>query len=134
MMLQTMKVKNQALSVKTTVPRPDYEGFIGEIAKDVNAEQSPMALKAIRGKLYELLTKGITADVIFQILCREFLKNQVSKSTLPEPIKPSVLNFAVQFEGRCREGSKPIMHLEAFLARTMALIKQYQFSSGGRRF
>jgi siroheme synthase (precorrin-2 oxidase/ferrochelatase) len=45
-------------------------------------------LKAIRAKLYELLTKGITADVIFQHLCREFLKSQQNKSTLPESVKP----------------------------------------------
>lgn len=44
---------------------PDYEGFIGEIATDVNTDQSPAQLKQIRGKLYELLTKGITADLIF---------------------------------------------------------------------
>ena len=70
-----------------------------------------------------MLTKGITADIIFGTLCREFLKSQTSKSTLPEAIKPAVLRFAVQFEGRCREGSKPIIHIEAFLARTMALLK-----------
>ena len=34
-MLQTIKVKNQTLSDKTLVPKPDYEGFIGEIANDV---------------------------------------------------------------------------------------------------
>jgi len=73
--------------------------------------------------LYELLTKGITSDVIFQCLAREFFKSENSKSTLPEPIKPTVLRFAVLFEGRCREGAKPIIHLEAFLARVMALYK-----------
>jgi replication factor C subunit 3/5 len=87
-------------------------------------------LKAIRAKLYELLTKGITADVIFQHLCREFLKSQQNKSTLPESVKPSVLRFAVLFEGRCRDGSKPIIHLEAFLARSMAIIKNYTQNSG----
>jgi len=45
---------------------------------------------------------------------------------LPEQIKPVVLKFAVLFEGRCREGAKPIIHLEAFLARVMALIKGNQ--------
>lgn len=79
-------------------------------------------MKLIRAKLYELLTKGITADVIFQNLCREFLATKSSKSAVAEEIKPSVLRYAVVFEGRCRDGSKPIMHLEAFLARTMALI------------
>ena len=75
MMLQTIKLKHASLSGQTPVPRPDYEGFISEIAQDVVQEQSPVMLKAIRAKLYELLTKGITADVIFQHLCREFLKS-----------------------------------------------------------
>lgn len=105
------------------IPRPDYEAFIAEIAQDVVKEQSPQNLRQIRTKLYELLTKGITADIIFINLAREFLKAEQSKSTLAEPIKPAVLRFAVLFEGRCREGSKPIIHLEAFLARVMALIK-----------
>jgi replication factor C subunit 3/5 len=122
MILQTIRVKNNSLSGNTSVPRPDFEGFIQEIAGDVCHEQSPSQLKLIRAKLYELLTKGITADVIFQCLCREFLSTKSNKSALAEEIKPSVLKFAVVFEGRCRDGSKPIMHLEAFLARTMALI------------
>lgn len=133
MMLQTLRVKNQQLNPKTHIPMPDYEGFINEIACDVNADQSPANLKVIRGKLYELLTKGITSDVIFQNLCREFLKSHMSKSTVPEPIKPVVLRYAVMFEGRCREGSKPIMHLEAFIARTMALVKQNNINGGTRR-
>lgn len=93
-------------------------------------------MRQIRSKLYELLTKGITSDVIFQNLAREFLKPAQSSSTLPEPIKPMVLKFAVLFEGRCREGAKPIIHIEAFLARVMALIKgahMGRIGSAGRR-
>ena len=41
-----------------------------------------------------------------------------------------VLKYAVLFEGRCREGAKPIIHLEAFLARVMALIKQSHLNRG----
>jgi replication factor C subunit 3/5 len=80
----------------------------------------------IRTKLYELLTKGITHDMIFGVLAREFLKKPTQGgASLPEPIKPDVLKFAVMFEHRCREGSKAIIHLEAFLARVMALYKGY---------
>lgn len=86
-------------------------------------------MRQIRTKLYELLTKGITADMIFGILAREFLKkgspNDSKSAALPEPIKPDVLKFAVMFEHRCKEGSKAIFHLEAFLARVMALYKGY---------
>lgn len=51
------------------------------------------------------------------MLVREFLKQ------LPNEIKPEVLKFAVLFEHRCKSGAKAIMHVEAFLARTMALLK-----------
>jgi len=83
------------------------------------------------------LTKGITADMIFGILAREFLKkgaaNDSKSAALPEPIKPDVLKFAVMFEHRCKEGSKAIFHLEAFLARVMALYKGYQIKMMNHR-
>lgn len=65
MMLQTVKLKNPNLSAKSYVPCPEYESYTRDIAKDVISEQSPKALRAIRSKLYDLLTKGITADMIF---------------------------------------------------------------------
>ena len=76
--------------------------------------------------------------MIFGILAREFLKkaspNEKANqgASLPEPIKPEVLKFAVMFEHRCKEGSKAIFHLEAFLARVMALYKGYQIKFMGR--
>jgi hypothetical protein len=38
MMLQTVRVKNSSLTGQTVVPKPDFEGFIGEIACDVTAD------------------------------------------------------------------------------------------------
>lgn len=38
MMLQTAKLKHANLSNQTPVPRPDYEGFVTEIAKEVVRE------------------------------------------------------------------------------------------------
>jgi replication factor C subunit 3/5 len=84
-------------------------------------------LRAIRSKLYDLLTKGITADMIFQVLTREFLKpaqgGQKMGGGIPEFIKPEVLRYAVVFDHRCKDGAKAIIHLEAFLARVMCLYK-----------
>ena len=37
-------------------------------------EQSPKQLKEIRGMIYSLLTKGITPEMIFGVLTREFIK------------------------------------------------------------
>lgn len=87
--------------------------------------------------MYELLTKGITADMIFGILAREFLRkptaaDQKSSAMMPEAIKPEILKFAVMFEHRCKEGSKAIFHLEAFLARVMALYKGHMIKAMDR--
>ena len=136
MMLQTVKLKNPNLSAKSYVPCPEYESYTREIAKDVISEQSPKQLRMIRGKLYELLTKGITADMIFQVLTREFLKKnhggQKMGGCMPELIKPEILRFAVMFEHRCKEGAKAIIHIEAFLARVMCLYKGAMVGSRGR--
>lgn len=84
-------------------------------------------MREIRKSIYELLTKGITPDMIFGVLAREFLKKPTQGgASLPDPIKPEVLKFAVMFEHRCKEGSKAIIHLEAFLARVMAIYKGHQ--------
>lgn len=136
MMLQTVKLKNPNLSNKSYVPCPEYESYTREIAKDVISEQSPKQLRQIRGKLYELLTKGITADMIFQVLTREFLKKtqggQKMGGCMPEQIKPEILRFAVMFEHRCKEGAKAIIHIEAFLARVMCLYKGVMANYRGR--
>ena len=62
------------------------------------------------------------------MLVREFLRPSAGGSKmggcLIEHIKPEVLNYACIFEQRCYDGSKSIMHLEAFLARVMALQKK----------
>ena len=65
MMLQTLRLRNPNLRENTQIPQPDFEKFIEEIARDVIREQSPGNLRQIRTKLYELLTKGITSDIIF---------------------------------------------------------------------
>ncbi len=135
-MLQATKLKNEKLSDKTYVQAPEYENYIRDIARSVVAEQSPKQLREIRTKVYELLSKGINHDTIFQILAREFLKkqnnNDKNSAALPEAIKPEVLKFAVMFEHRCKEGSKAIFHIEAFLARVMALYKGFQLKSMNR--
>ena len=74
MMLQTCKLKTDSLSEKTQVPSPEYEQFTREICKKTMYEQSPKQLKEIRGMIYSLLTKGITPEMIFGVLTREFIK------------------------------------------------------------
>lgn len=126
MMLQTIKLKNQTLTTKTHVPVPEYETFTQSIVKDVLAEQSPKQLRMIRSKVYEMLVKGITPEQIFAVLVSEFLKSvQQGSRNIPDSIKPEMLRYAVEFEHRCKEGTKAIMHIEAFLARAMCIYRNH---------
>ena len=104
MMLQTAKLKNPGaiLREETYIPCREFEAFAKTIAKDVISEQSPKQLKNIRPKLYDLLTKGIQPELIFQVLVREFLRPTETRGKktleLAPRIKPDVLGYACIFE------------------------------------
>ena len=76
-------------------------------------------------KLYELLANCIPADLVMCYLTKALLKK------IPLPLKHQTLHWAAQFEHRMQAGSKPIFHIEAYLARFMSIAKQA--STGGRR-
>ena len=127
MMLQSVCLKTNAHPTdRTTVPVPEYESFVKEIVMDTLKEQSPKNLRHIRTKLYELLTKGITAEIIFLLLVRFFMKR------VDQSLQKHVLKYATIFEHRCKAGSKAIMHIEAYLARMMATVKAHQVNHGRR--
>ena len=53
------------------------------------------------------------------------------KKPQPPQLKHQTLHYAAMFETRMQAGSKPIFHLEAFLARYMSFTKMA--ATGGRR-
>ena len=114
MMLQTMVANEE----KTVVPVPQYEAFAQEIADDIVKEQSPKRLKDIREKFNELLVKLVPAREIIWIVVNALLHK------LPKPLQHDVLTAAAVYDHRAQIGTKAIMHLEAFAARVMALLKQ----------
>jgi len=73
----------------------------------------------VRGKLYEVLASCIPPTTIFTTMCKE-LVNRSDAS-----IKSKVVEYAANYELQMKSGSKPIVHLEAFLARFMSLFKTY---------
>ena len=79
----------------------------------------------MRGRLYELLANCIPADLVMCYLTKALLKK------IPLGLKHQTLHWAAQFEHRMQAGSKPIFHIEAYLARFMSIAKQA--STGGRR-
>ena len=102
---------------------PDYIRFIDEIAMLIMSEQSPKNLIRIRGKLFELLKNCIPPSVIMRILTEALLRR------LDDEIKHETVKWAAHYEHSMQRGSKPIFHLEAFVARFMALYKKWVIDS-----
>lgn len=120
LMLEASYVQNrQVLASDTPILKTDWELYIRQIALDITKEQTPQRLMATREKLYELLVNCIPAGVIIQTLVRELLKN------LDDSLKQQVMEWAAFYEHRIAMGSKEIFHLEAFVAKYMALYKKY---------
>jgi len=109
----------KSLKPNTPIPHTDWERYIAQLAAGIVKEQSPKSLIAAREKLYELLINCIPAQVILKTLVMELLP------TLDDSIKGQVVTWAAFYEHRIALGSKEIFHLEAFIAKFMAIYKKY---------
>lgn len=121
LMLETSRVNagSKVLNYEQGVQKTDWELYITQLASEITKEQSPQRLMAAREKLYELLINCIPASMIIKTLAMELMKN------LDDELKHDVLEAAAFYEHRISLGSKDIFHLEAFIAKFMAIYKQY---------
>ena len=122
LMLEAAKVQaagNGAIPENQYLPSADWEVYIRQLATDITKEQSPQTLMAAREKLYELLVNCIPASTILKSLTGELLNN------LDDSVKLEVIEWASFYEYRIAMGSKDIFHLEAFVAKFMAIYKKY---------
>ncbi|KAI9164581.1 Replication factor C (RF-C) subunit [Blastocladiella emersonii ATCC 22665] len=98
----------------------DWETYISEIAGLILAEQTAERLAAVRPKLYDLLVHCIPPPVIVKTLAMQIA------SRVPEPIRGQIIHHAAHYENTMCQGSKPIFHIEAFVARAMTTFKSFQ--------
>ena len=120
LMLEAAHVqKRDGLTPDQPVTKTDWEMYIAQLATDITAEQSPQKLMAAREKLYELIVNCIPADVILKTLVHELTRN------LDDSLKADIYEWAAFYEHRIALGSKEIFHLEAFIAKFMAIYKKY---------
>lgn len=121
LMLEASKVQHGSnqLPSDLALQLPDWEIYVIKLARDILQEQSPNRLIAARDMLYELLTNCIPADVIIQTLTRELMKS------LDDSLKHELAYWAAYYDHRIRIGSKDIFHLEAFVAKFMAIYKKW---------
>ncbi len=59
--------RNSVLEAGTPIQLADWEQFIKATAAKILEEQSPNRLLDVRGRLYELLTHCIPADIILKV-------------------------------------------------------------------
>lgn len=111
--LQAARATAYPFQPDAAIPPPDWEAYVGDLVADVVREQSPKSLYVARGRLYELLVNCVPPDVLLRTIVAKLLPR------LDEDVKPAVAAAAALYDGRMAEGSKPVFHIEAFLARFM---------------
>jgi len=83
----------------------------------------PEVLKKIRNHLYELLVHCVPPTEIFRRMVRVLLARVDTSLIAP------VTDAAAAYEARMQCGTKPIFHLEAFVARFVCLYRDF-FADG----
>jgi len=76
-------------------------------------------LRAIREKVYDLLINCIPGDLVIKYIAFDLLKK------LDTDVKYELVHYAAHHERKLQLGSKPIFHIEAFIARIMLICKTY---------
>jgi replication factor C subunit 3/5 len=117
--LEACKVAQYPFKDDQAIQTTDWELYIAQIAREAMSDQSPKQLFVIRGRLYELLVNAISPELILRRLAQEL------QGKLDAELKYEVAAYAAHFEHRLQLGQKAIIHLEAFVARFMALYKKY---------
>jgi len=116
---EAARVQQYPFIATQDVMEPDWEVYLRETALMIIGEQSPKRLLDVRARLYELLCHCIPPTVIFRGLLKEIVRN------CDGSLKAAVTRDAAGFEHRMNQGSKPIYHLEAFVAKFMATYKEF---------
>jgi len=119
LLAESCRVQNPTLQANQDIQELDWEVYLKETASLIVKEQSPRRLLEVRGRLYELISHCIPPDVIFVGLLKELIKNCDGN------LKTEITQWAAFYEHRLNKGSKAIFHLEAFVAKFMAVHMKY---------
>ncbi|CAI2373948.1 unnamed protein product [Moneuplotes crassus] len=115
--LQTLRA-SKSFSSSTKIPRLGFEEIIDGICDMTIKDQSPKQLRLIRNKFNDLLCTGIDAEIIFTLLAKRLME------VVHNSLKLQILYHAVNSDYRCSQGTKAIVHLEAFTAAVMVSYRQ----------
>lgn len=119
LMVEACHVQQHPMPPQQSIPLPDWELYVKQTADFILMEQSPKQLLEVRARVYELMAHVIPADVIMKYLLEELIKS------CDGAMKAEVITAAAEFEHRIHLGSKPIFHIEAFVAKFMSMYKRF---------
>lgn len=123
LMLEASKASQYPFLHSQEVKRPDWSVFVTDkLVPMITQEQSARQLLAIRAKIYEMLANCVPADIIIKELV--FYLTRLSQQQ-DEAARHAIARWAAFYEHRVNLGSKPIFHIEAFIAKVMAVYKSY---------
>jgi hypothetical protein len=83
-------------------------------------DQSPNCLKKLREALFKLLVNCVPCDVIMYEMLKEFTEKYRTNTKLVNCITNAVAFYDI----RINNGQKPLMHLEALIAKIMLAIAE----------
>lgn len=118
LMLEACKVQKYPFTKNQEVPEIDWQKFLNETGNQIVREQSPQQLEKVRDRIYELISQGIPADIIFKSL----VQNLTEKCDVD--LKAKIYQYASLYEFRMQMGNKQIYHIEAFIAHFMSAYKK----------
>eukprot|EP01061_Rhynchopus_euleeides_P047969 TRINITY_DN9952_c0_g1_i2.p2 TRINITY_DN9952_c0_g1~~TRINITY_DN9952_c0_g1_i2.p2 ORF type:complete len:358 (+),score=138.47 TRINITY_DN9952_c0_g1_i2:39-1112(+) len=119
LVMEATRVHNTELTDHTEPVLPDWSNFIKEIAMEILQEQTPKRVWEVRAKVYELLGNCVPPEVVL----RDLAKNLIQHVDMHTQVK--VAAIAAHFEHNLSLGSKPIIHIEAFVCEFMSQYKKY---------
>jgi replication factor C subunit 3/5 len=92
---------------------------IQEAARKMVRDQSPKALYEVRQQVYAALVHCISPQVVFVELVDQLF------CSLDDQLKYTVATWAAHYEARLSASDKAVFHIEAFVAKFMALYKEW---------
>lgn len=125
LMVEACKVAQYPFSATQPIQELDWEVYLKETANQIVQEQSPRKLAEVRTRLYELIAHCIPPEVIFVGIQKELVK------VCDGELKTELCQMAAFYEHRLQKGNKAIYHLEAFVAKFMAIYMKFMEETCG---
>ncbi|XP_055334938.1 replication factor C subunit 3-like [Paramacrobiotus metropolitanus] len=116
---EATKIKQYPFQSGAAPVLPDWEVYLTKTADLIVKKQDTAQLMEIRGRLYELLVHCIPPTTILSGLAKELIKN------CDNVLKCEVIHLAAEYEHRMQLGQKAVYHLEAFVAKFMAVYLRF---------